>query len=92
MNLIEVLDEEIASNGQNWEALLKLSKVYTDIDKLGHAYAFAIAALQTQPTADAFVQLGVICDARGQHKEALSLYESAHQIDDQDISVMNRAG
>ena len=92
MNLIEVLDEEIASDGQNWEALLKLSKVYTDIDKLGHAYAFAIAALQTQPTADAFVQLGVICDARGQHKEALSLYESAHQIDDQDISVMNRAG
>ena len=92
MNILnDHLDQNIALDTDDWWSTGQLGKNYLAAGKLGHAYTFAMMAYGLRPCAATMIEAGLGLGAMGRYKDALDLYEEAHEADSKNIAAMNNA-
>lgn len=85
------LDQNIALDTDDWWSTGQLGKNYLAAGKLGHAYTFAMMAYGLRPCAATMIEAGLVLGAMGRYKDALDLYEEAHEAESKNVAAMNNA-
>ena len=65
MNPVDELDMNIALDPLDWESNSQLSRAYLTAGKLGHAYTFAMMAMNISPSPATRIEAGLVLGAMG---------------------------
>lgn len=91
MNPVDELDMNIALDPLDWESNSQLSRAYLTAGKLGHAYTFAMMAMNISPSPATRIEAGLVLGAMGHWMAAKKYCEAAHDEDPTNVAAINNA-